>query len=46
VVDEADSSIRTYRIRRQRDNLSSYAADILRKYGLDEQTLAKRREQL
>lgn len=46
VVDEADSSIRTYRIRRQRDNLSSYAADILRKYGLDEQALAKRREQL
>lgn len=42
-VDPSDSDRRTYRIVKKRDTLSSYAADILRRYGLDAKTLSERR---
>jgi len=45
-VDETDENKRTYKIRRARTTNSSYAYDILKKYGLDRESLeqAERRE--
>ena len=40
VIDENDENRRTYKIRRVGGTTSSFAADILEKYGLDAQTLA------
>lgn len=40
VIDEADENRRTYKIRRVGGTTSSFAADILEKYGLDERSLA------
>jgi len=42
IVDEDDQNRRTYRIARRTEAESSYAADILRRYGLDGPTLARR----
>lgn len=42
VVDEADANKRTYKIRRVGETRSSFARDILEKYGLDAETLARR----
>jgi len=40
VIDENDENRRTYKIRRVGGTTSSFAADILEKYGLDAETLA------
>ena len=42
VIDERDSSHRTFRIVKQKGAGSSYAEDILKKYGLDAATLERR----
>ena len=42
IVDEGDDNRRTYRIARRKEATGSYAADILRRYGLDRQGLAHR----
>ncbi len=42
VVDGEDGNRRTYRIRRALNTEGSYAADILRRYGLDRESLEKR----
>lgn len=42
IVDEDDQNRRTYRIARRAEAESSYAADILRRYGLDGPSLARR----
>lgn len=42
-VDAADNNKRTYRIVRSKGSASSYAADILKKYGLDKDSLMARR---
>lgn len=44
-VDPADENKRTYRILRAKGGASSFAADILRKYRLDRDSLRERREQ-
>lgn len=43
VVDRDNDNKRTYRIIKFKGTVSSYAADILRKYGLDDESLSKRR---
>ncbi len=43
-IDPADENKRTYRIVKAKGNASSYAADILKKYGLDKDSLRKRRD--
>ena len=42
IVDEGDDNRRTFRIARRKEATGSYAADILRRYGLDRQGLAHR----
>lgn len=42
-VDIEDDNKRTFRIVRSKGNASSYATDILKKYGLDKESLAHRR---
>lgn len=42
-IDLADDNKRTFRIVRAKGSASSYAADILKKYGLDKDSLAARR---
>ena len=42
VVDEGDDNRRTYKIRRVGETKSSFARDILEKYGLDGESLAAR----
>lgn len=42
-VDLSDANKRTFRIVRSKGSASSYAADILKKYGLDQSSLAARR---
>ena len=42
VIDESDSSMRTFRIVKKRGDGSSYARDILKKYRLDAASLAER----
>lgn len=42
IVDEDDQNRRTYRIARRQEADSSYAADILHRYGLDEESLQRR----
>jgi len=42
VIDEKDENRRTYKIRRVGGTTSSFAADILEKYGLDERSLAEK----
>ena len=42
-VDSTDENKRTFRIIRSKGSASSYAADILKKYGLDKNSLAARR---
>lgn len=42
VIDENDENRRTYKIRRVGGTTSSFAADILEKYGLDEHSLAEK----
>ena len=42
IVDQDDQNRRTYRIARRLEAEGSYAADILRRYGLDEAALARR----
>ena len=42
IVDEGDDNRRTYRIARRKEAAGSYAADILRRYSLDREGLAKR----
>ena len=41
-MDQDDQNRRTYRIARRLEAEGSYAADILRRYGLDEAALARR----
>lgn len=43
-IDPADENKRTYRIVKSKGNASSYAADILKKYGLDKDSLRERRD--
>ncbi len=43
IVEETANNRRTFRIRRQQGQNSSFATDILKKYGLDEQSLRERR---
>ncbi len=43
-IEEMDGNRRTYKLRKTRGNSSSYARDILKKYRLDSDSLAKRRE--
>ena len=45
-IDPADENKRTFRIVRAKGSTSSYAADILKKYGLDKDSLEKRRRSL
>jgi len=42
IVDTDDQNRRTYRIARRKDAEGSFAADILRRYGLDEDSLKRR----
>ena len=42
-VDSSDANKRTFRIVRSKGSVSSYAADILKKYRLDKESLASRR---
>ena len=42
IVDQDDQNRRTYRIARRQEAEGSYAADILHRYGLDEDALARR----
>ena len=42
IVDESDANRRTYRIARRRASDSSFAEDILRKYGMTEEALDRR----
>ena len=42
MIDETDENRRTYKIRRVGGTTSSFAADILEKYGLDERSLAEK----
>ncbi len=42
IVDQDDQNRRTYRIARRLEAEGSYAADILRRYGLDEESLLRR----
>ncbi len=42
IVDEDDQNRRTYRIERRREAEGSYASDILRRYGLDAESLLSR----
>ena len=42
-VDATDENKRTFRIVRSKGSASSYAADILKKYGLDKNSLEARR---
>lgn len=42
IVDERDANRRTFRIARQKEAAGSYAADILRRYGLDRASLIRR----
>lgn len=42
IVDEGDDNRRTFRIARRKEATGSYAADILRRYGLDREGLAQR----
>lgn len=42
IVDESNSNKRTYRITRRAEAAGSYAADILRRYHLDKESLQKR----
>ena len=44
-IDPTDENRRTYRIVQSKGTASSYAADILRKYRLDRESLRERREQ-
>lgn len=44
-VDASDENRRTYRIARTKGRTMSYAADILKKYRLDRESLAKRRDE-
>lgn len=44
-VDTTDENKRTYRIVKMKGNASSYAADILKKYRLDKESLQKRRDE-
>ena len=41
-MDQDDQNRRTYRIARRLEAEGSYAADILRRYGLDEESLSRR----
>lgn len=43
-IDPADQNKRTYRIVKSKGNASSYAADILKKYRLDKESLKARRD--
>ena len=42
IVDNDDQNRRTYRIARRKEAAGSYASDIIRRYGLDGETLRKR----
>lgn len=43
-IDESDENKRTYKIKKSKGSASSYALDILKKYGLDKESLRERIE--